>query len=351
MKRLFSFVFVIISLLISTVAFAATNPDDFDYIVTVDDTVTITGYHGNRQKVEIPSRIEDCPVTAIADNAFSPNASSILASAVASGDWGSAIKRLNGNDLIVKVIVPKTVTSIGKAAFANCANLTEIQLPKNLESINDFTFYRCISLSEITLPKSVTYIGQCAFSASGISSIDIPDSVTYIGSRAFSTCEQLKSITWPEHYIEMGDSVFGWTNAPDKIPAWMTKFGKILNECGGITNLTIPASEKEIVEYAFASCRNLRTVTIKEGVEKIGRGAFSQCGNLEEVIIENGISEIGAYAFWRCSNLKVVHIPASVNAIAENAFEDCKQLEKIIVPANSWAAQNLRSYGAKLIIQ
>lgn len=351
MKRLFFLVFVIISLLISKIAFAAPNPNDFDYIITVDDTVTITGYHGNRQKVEIPSEIEDCPVTAIAENAFSPNASTLIPYAFTKKDTSGELKKLNGNKMMVKVIVPDSVTYIGAGAFADCSNLSEIHLPKNLSSINEYTFYRCRSLEHIVLPDSVESIGLWAFVATALSEIVIPDSVMYIGDKAFSSCKQLKSVTFPNHPVQMGNRVFSYALAPDKIPEWMTKIGNTFESCHGLTTLTVPASEGNIAKGAFLGCDNLRTVIIAAGVTGIERSAFSQCDRLEEVIIENGLTHIGDYVFWRCPNLKTIHIPASVTSIGKEAFDECEKLERIIVPANSWAAQNLKYLGDILVIQ
>ena len=338
-------------LFLSSSAFAANSPDDFDYIITVDDTVTITGYHGNRQKVEIPDKIEDCPVTAIADNAFSPNASSILAGGIVSmDDYKRVMKQLNGNKLIVKVIIPNSVTYIGNAVFANCSNLTEVQLPKNLTEINAYMFYHCDALTNITLPKKLAYVSHSAFEYTGIKNITIPDTVAFIGSKAFANCKQLESITLPNHSIDMGEGVFANCYVPQTIPEWMTKIGNTFKYCEGITDLIIPASEGEVESGAFNACSSLCTVTIEEGVKKINDRAFIYCESLESVVIEEGVTEIGKYAFYQCENLKTIQIPTSVTFIHDTAFEDCRNLDRIIVTKDSYAAQYFR-YRRGLILQ
>ena len=59
--------------------------------------------------------------------------------------------------------VPEGIKIIGKHAFQNARNLTEIILPDTLESIDDSAFDDCKNLLKITIPNTVTYIGAWAF--------------------------------------------------------------------------------------------------------------------------------------------------------------------------------------------
>lgn len=59
--------------------------------------------------------------------------------------------------------IPNMIKSIGKYAFSNCAHLTEIILPSTLETIGESAFESCISLCGLNVPDSVTYIGENAF--------------------------------------------------------------------------------------------------------------------------------------------------------------------------------------------
>ena len=85
--------------------------------------------------------------------------------------------------------VEYSVTSIGKAAFYGCSDLTSITIPKSVTCIGEEAFAGCSGLVSVTIPNSVTTIGDNAFaSCSGLVSVTIPNSVTSIGNSAFTDC-------------------------------------------------------------------------------------------------------------------------------------------------------------------
>ena len=59
--------------------------------------------------------------------------------------------------------IPKSVTSIGYAAFLECSSLTSIAIPNSVTSIGCDAFSYCSGLTSITIPDTVTSIGNCAF--------------------------------------------------------------------------------------------------------------------------------------------------------------------------------------------
>jgi hypothetical protein len=114
--------------------------DEKDFEVEVVDGgkgIAITGYEGDKFEVRIPPQIQNLPVTRI----------SYLAS----------------RKDIIKVTIPKSVTSIGDSAFYECANLTSITIPNSVTSIGNYAFNSCENLTNITIPNSVTSIGIWAF--------------------------------------------------------------------------------------------------------------------------------------------------------------------------------------------
>ena len=144
------------------------------------------------------------------------------------------------NTEITNLIIPNSVTSIGRDAFYRCTGLTSITIPNSVTSIGNSAFGDCTGLTSITIPNSVTSIGNSAFwGCSGLTSVTIPNSVTSIGEDAFEYCSALTSITIPNSVTSIGKSAFG--------------------DCTGLTSVTIPNSVTSIGSGAF-NCENLATV-------------------------------------------------------------------------------------------
>ena len=93
------------------------------------------------------------------------------------------------NTEITDLVIPNSVTSIGRSAFGRCSGLTSVTIPNNVTSIGDYAFYKCSGLTSVTIGNSVTSIGNGAFwGCSGLTSVTIPNSVTSIGEDAFEDC-------------------------------------------------------------------------------------------------------------------------------------------------------------------
>ena len=57
-------------------------------------------------------------------------------------------------------VIPNSVTSIGKSAFAFCESLTSVTIPESIRTIGDIAFSNCTGLTSIEIPNSVTTIGN-----------------------------------------------------------------------------------------------------------------------------------------------------------------------------------------------
>ena len=98
---------------------------------------------------------------------------------------------------LVKVIIPKGVTTITGHAFQNCPNLTTVVLPQTITTINSYAFGENPSLQSFTIPRTINTINECLFAAcTGLTSIIIPDNITTIEANAFYNCSNLISVTF-----------------------------------------------------------------------------------------------------------------------------------------------------------
>ncbi len=268
-------------------------------------------------------------------------------------------------DSIKSVIIPESVTEIEEGAFSNCYNLQSVIFSEGLTKIGKDAFLNCEMIREIVIPKSVTEIGDTAFAQidvlddnPAIEKIDIPDTVTYIGQRAFSgttwLCNQKGDFTIA------GDGVLIDYNGNDKIvniPQGVKKIsGMVFTDDTRITDVIIPDSVVSIGEDCFFGCTSLKNIVIPKSVKFIGEAAFSETpwfencnkkalvvgdgifldyrGESPKIIIADFVKRISACAFIYCSQIKKVCIPETVDYIGKNAFEGCYSLQSINIPKN-----------------
>ncbi len=85
-------------------------------------------------------------------------------------------------------VIPNTVTSIGRSAFAGCINLKSVVIPDGVKSIAKSAFANCPNLTSINIPSSVNSLEEWAFyNCSKLTSIDIPKH-TKIEGHTFYKC-------------------------------------------------------------------------------------------------------------------------------------------------------------------
>lgn len=177
------------------------------------------------------------------------------------GISSAPVSILNGNSTITKVVISKSVTTLGAGAFYNCNNLIDVNIPDSITSIGHYTFNGCTSLTSINIPNNVTSIGDYAFGdCTSLTSINIPNNVTSIGYYAFGACSSLTSINIPNSVTSIGSS-------------------------------------------AFDSCTALKSINIPNGVTSIGNNAFQNCPNLTIYC------EQGSYAetYAKGKNISIVY--------------------------------------------
>jgi hypothetical protein len=72
------------------------------------------------------------------------------------------LKIVQTNDIAI-VLIPDSVTEIGRGAFRGCTGLTSIVIPDSVTKIGEYAFGGCTGLTSIVIPDSVTEIGRDAF--------------------------------------------------------------------------------------------------------------------------------------------------------------------------------------------
>ena len=270
---------------------------------------------------------------------------------------------LNGS-VIIDLIIPNNVTSIGNYAFYHCY-LRSVTFGENVTSIGYAAFSECTGLTSVTIPNSVTSIGWLAFqSCIWLTSVTIGNSVTSIGNYAFNGCTSLTSVSIGNNVTTIGDGAFSYcTSLPvfdniryadtylieavDKsLSTYAIREGtkwigtSAFKGCTGLTSFEIPNSVSGIGYEAFYNCTSLTSMTIPNSVTSIGNRAFSQCTGLTSVTIGNSVTSIGGSAFDGCSGLTSVTIPNSVTSIGYSPFGGCTNLTPVTILSDALVSKN-----------
>lgn len=239
-------------------------------------------------------------------------------------------------DNLTEITIPGTVNTIDEGTFSECSNLLYIGFEDGLENINSEAFYGCKKLTEFVLPDSLTYIGdRCFQDCSGLLTIGIPSRVWYVGKSAFESCSKMTSATLPSSLLALNEKTFYKCSSLTEIdlPYNVTTVGESAFEgCTKLEKAVVRENVKEISDRAFYGCTKLVTTDIHPGTMKLGKQVFYNCKGLVNVTLPLSIQEIGEECFLGCSKLTDVDIPKGIQTIRPRAFKNCSALAKILLP-------------------
>ena len=172
---------------------------------------------------------------------------------------------------------------------------------------------------------------------SSIKKAVIGEGITNIGNYLLYGCGGLEQVSLPASVTEIGDYAFNECSNLKAVsfPDGIKSIGEgAYANCNSLTSITIPDSVTEIGHYVFHSCWNLKSVKLSANLKKIPSQAFDNSLILS-VALPDGIEEIGAMAFDYCPNLREITIPAKVKSIGEYAFVECYSLDTVTFKGNS----------------
>ena len=333
--------------------------DDFE-IEVVNGEVTILSYTGTYEHLMIPTTINGLPVTTIADGAFSPVEKEPTEETTPEGEE----KTEETPQVALKTLmIPNSVTTIGKGILSGCKSLHSLQTPLmganqeskqylgylfgatrhednardvpvslkclkitgEWETMPAYSLFECNDLVCLALPEDVTVIEKFAlYKCESLKQIDGLASVITFGDRALMDCSSLQSVTISNQAQSIGFGAF--------------------EGCDSLVELTLPvvghtATENTYLGYIFGAAqpdfakgfypKTLARVTVTESCKTLDNYAFFECESLKEIVLPNGLTSIGVRAFYGCIRLWSVAIPNTVTTIRELAFAYCDALTTI----------------------
>ena len=182
--------------------------NDFSFDVMEDETVVITGYHGTKTVLSIPSSINGYTVTAIGNFAFAENETVltiIIPETVHTvGEFAFA------NSAIMTISGGNGVVSLGESCFSGASALKTPFIPSGVTEIPDYCFEYCNAFIDVIIPDNIVTIGDYAFyGCNYLNSVEISESVAQIGTGAFAGCKNLATVDVPSTLSGIDEAIFG----------------------------------------------------------------------------------------------------------------------------------------------
>lgn len=259
-----------------------------------------------------------------------------------------------------QAIVPPSVRTIGRLAFAGSNTLNAVTLPEGLDTIGNYAFQRCSQLGSVSIPSTVRVIGNYAFynafrhdgsatatiadaenvspdsgcsigkgafAYSHVGAVNLGNRISSIGSDAFSTCDHLDSVIVPNSCTYLAERVFCY------------------NYNGSLKKVHLPEGLDTIRAELLHGCLGLKEVNIPSSVVYIDSMAFLECSKLTELTLPAGLTYIGQYAFGECSRVRKIHSLAATPPQAfSGTFYGMNPALQLVVPCHSGEAYNANPY-------
>ena len=243
----------------------------------------------------------------------------------------------SGAKILTSVVVGSNIEKIGSGAFANCTNLTEIDLPftgKAEDATNQEKHFGYIFGSASTEDGNVEITAKPnAFKNADGEELSTADDIK------FTLPVSLTKVTVNSTSIK--NSAFYGVNTVKEIliPNATEIESHAFYGCSLLRTMDITKIET-IYQFAFAECSSLYRVTFGKALTTIDHNAFNNCIKLgdalandtaEPFILPSSLVSLGKSAFKSCAKLDVVIVPASVTEIPESCFASCSYMTKLQV--------------------
>lgn len=282
------------------------------------------------------------------------------------------------NNVGLKAVeIPNTVKKIRESAFANCALLKDVTLVSGGESlvIGNYAFSGCVSLATFTLSDSVTELSMNVFDGcsnlqgvyvdegneyfaddDGVlydaaktiilfyslgrdGNVVLPETIEIIGAGVFENNMKITEITIPASVKEIQEDAFNMClyladiifETSEDEDADLTIGDRAFAYCASVSQLNLPSYVTAIGDEAFYKAALLTTINFSEGLVEIGASAFADTA-LKQAVLPDTLTTLGASAFAGCVSLTTLELSSALENIGSKAFFDCILLAQVTIP-------------------
>ena len=288
---------------------------------------------------------------------------------------------VNGEE-VTDLVIPDSVTSIGRNTFSYCLNITSITIGDHVGSIGANAFYACFNVTSIIIGENVTSIGDWAFNgcskatsvtcyprrvpstaSTGKIAFDetlLENAILYVAGSAFndySSTEPWKSfkeiiaLNIPKHSLSyyLNDELYksytleegeyitpepapekdgyafsGWSEIPERMPKYdVTVTGSLT-----LMSQTFTQNGIHYQLWVKPQTADVTGVTIEDISDFSGQIDIPSTLTVDGTTFD--VTGIGDLSFFMCERLNAISIPASVTTIGKQAFEGC-MLQNVFV--------------------
>ena len=266
---------------------------------------------------------------------------------------------------IEKIVVPDSVTTIGKNAFEENKFLNTLVIGKGVTEIPDKMCYNCGAYpidtekkAEIKESSQLKVDGEVVTSSpeytsdnytplafDGLKYLTLPDTIKKIGTSAFQGCLALNFDstygTLPAELTEIGANAFSKCRSLTKI-----EFGSKLTTIGSnaFSEASQAISEKignDTIDHQYYGLAKV-DFTFATRLTSIGSNAFANT-NITSINFPEGVTKLPGKVCSDSYNLKTVETGKFLTEINANAFQNCYKLSSVTIPYSSELAKDVFS--------